>query len=44
MTNLALKNIPKTYGLNISKKVGDLDYSLIRTNITELTEAEMRLL
>lgn len=40
MTNLALKDIPNTYGLNVSKKVGDLDYSLIRTSITDLSETE----
>lgn len=41
MTNLALKDIPKTYGLKINKKVGDLDYSLIRTSLTPLTDLEL---
>ena len=41
MTNVALKKLPKIYGLDIAKKVGDLDYSKIRTSITPLTEKEL---
>lgn len=44
MTNLALKKLPKVYGLNVDKKVGDLDYSKIRHSETELSEKELRIL
>lgn len=41
MTNAALKKLPKIYGLKIEKKLGDLDYSKIRTPLTELTSTEL---
>lgn len=44
MSNCSLAVLPKVFKLPVEKKVGDLDYNLIRTSITELTEKEMRLL
>ena len=41
MSNCALKYLPDLYNLPVEKQVGDLDYSLIRTPITKLTEQEM---
>lgn len=41
MTNCKLSEIPKNYNLDISKKVGDLDYSLLRNSKTVLTDKEL---
>lgn len=41
MSNCGLKYLPKLFNLPVEKKVGDLDYSLIRTSITPLTEKEL---
>ena len=37
MSNCALKFLPKIFNLPVEKKVGDLDYTLLRTPITNLT-------
>lgn len=41
MSNCALDKLPKLFNLPVEKKVGDLDYSLIRTSITPLSETEL---
>lgn len=41
MTNCSLAKIPSQFNLNINKKVGDLDYTKIRTPETPLTEKEL---
>ena len=41
LSNLKLEKLPDVYQLPVRKKVGDLDYSLIRTPITPLTEKEL---
>lgn len=40
MTNNALEDLPKFYGLPVEKLTGDLDYSLIRHSFTALTKEE----
>lgn len=42
MSNVALKILPKTYKLPVEKMEGDLDYSIIRTCETKLTEKELK--
>jgi hypothetical protein len=42
MSNCALKYLPDLFKLPVEKMVGDLDYSLIRTPITKLTDKELR--
>lgn len=41
MSNTKLDNLTKVYNLPVKKKVGDLDYSLIRHSKTPLTEEEL---
>lgn len=41
MSNCALASLPRLYKLPVEKKVGDLDYSKLRTSITELSDKEM---
>lgn len=41
MTNCALENVPKVFGLKTKKLVGNLDYDLIRTSITPLSDKEL---
>lgn len=41
MTNLSLENLAKTYKLNVNKLVGNLDYNILRSPITRLTEKEL---
>lgn len=41
MSNCALKYLPDLYQLPVEKQVGDLDYTLIRTPLTELTDKEL---
>ena len=40
MSNTALENLPKVFNLPVKKLVGDLDYNLIRTPATPLTDEE----
>ena len=44
MTNCALAQIPKVFGLKTKKMVGDLDYDLLRHSETSLSEKELRIL
>lgn len=41
MTNAKLEKLPKIYGLNVKKLVGNLDYSKVRTNKTKLYKKEL---
>ena len=41
MSNCALASLPRLYKLPVEKKVGDLDYSKLRTSITELSDKEI---
>lgn len=41
LSNLKLANLPKEYQLPVEKKIGDLDYSLLRTPATPLTDREL---
>ena len=41
LSNLKLEKLPDVYQLPVRKKVGDLDYSLMRTPETPLTEKEL---
>lgn len=41
MSNCALSQLPKIFLLPVEKKKGDLDYTLLRTPATELTEKEL---
>lgn len=42
MTNAGLQYLPMLYNLPLEKLTGDLDYSIIRTSDTTLTEKEMK--
>ena len=41
LSNLKLEKLPEVYRLPVKKKVGDLDYSLLRTPATPLTDREL---
>ena len=41
MTNLSLDNLSKTYNLNVKKLVGNLDYNVIRSPVSNLTDDEL---
>lgn len=41
LSNLKLEKLPDVYQLPVKKKVGDLDYSKLRTSITPLTDKEL---
>lgn len=41
MSNVALKYLPKMFDLPVEKKVGDLDYALIRNPNTPMSDAEL---
>ena len=41
MSNAALKDLPKLFNLPVEKKVGDLNYDLLRHSKTPITEKEM---
>lgn len=41
MSNCSLSNLAKVYQLPVNKKVGDLDYTKIRTSITKLDDIEL---
>lgn len=41
MSNVALKYLPKMFDLPVEKKVGDLDYSLIRNPNTPMSDVEL---
>lgn len=41
MSATALENLPHMFNLSVEKKTGDLDYTLLRTSSTELTEKEL---
>ena len=41
LSNLKLEKLPDVYSLPVRKKVGDLDYSKLRTPVTPLTETEL---
>lgn len=41
MSNSALSQLPKLFNLPVQKKVGDLDYSKLRNNLTKLSNKEL---
>ena len=41
MSNVKLEKLPEIYNLPVKKQVGKLNYDLLRTSITELTEREL---
>lgn len=41
LSNLKLEKLPDVYQLPVKKKVGDLDYTLLRTPATPLTDKEL---
>lgn len=41
MSNVGLKYLPKMFGLPVEKKVGDLNYDLIRNPNTPMTDTEL---
>ena len=41
LSNLKLEKLPEVYQLPVKKKVGDLDYTLLRTPATPLTDREL---
>ena len=42
LSNCALEYLPKVFNLPVEKQVGDLDYNLIRTPTTPLTDIELK--
>lgn len=41
MTNLSLDKLGDTYNLNVKKLVGNLDYNIIRSPLTKMTDKEL---
>lgn len=41
MSNAALSQLPKLFNLPVQKKVGDLDYSKLRNNLTKISNKEL---
>ena len=41
LSGVKLADLPRIYDLPVQKMVGDLDYSVLRTSVTPLTEEEM---
>lgn len=41
LSNLKLEKLPDVYQLPVKKQVGDLDYNLLRTPVTQLTDREL---
>lgn len=42
MSNVALKKLPEIFNLPVEKMVGDLDYTILRTPITPLSDKELK--
>ncbi len=42
MSNVALKKLPDIFNLPVEKMVGDLDYTLLRTSVTPISDKELK--